>query len=88
MQQNNFYECLPEFELVSFLLILFLVFFSKRCMCTLQRYLQKEHFMWGYSKFLCEYILYTAVNHFRKQSICFHTIQAQQGLNESRWTGL
>lgn len=29
MQQNNFYECLPEFELVSFLLILFLVFFFR-----------------------------------------------------------
>lgn len=26
MQQNNFYECLPEFELVPFLLILFLTF--------------------------------------------------------------
>lgn len=71
----------------SYILSFFFFFPPKRGICALHGYLQKEDFMWGYSKFLCEYILYTAVKHFRKQSVCFHAIQAQRWLNESRWTG-
>lgn len=93
MQQNNFYECLPEFELVPFLLILFLTFccfvffFFPREVCVHCTDICRQNILWGYSKFIYEYILYTAINHFRKQSMGFHTTQAQQWLDEWRWTG-
>lgn len=65
MQQNNFYECLPEFELVPFLLILFLTFccfvfffFPKRGMCALHGYLQTEHFVGLFQVYIWVHFIY------------------------------
>lgn len=70
-----------------FFLWCFFLFPSHRGLCVFNGYLQKVHFNLAYCKiFMWIHLIKWNGKPYRKQRTDFHTIRAQEWLNESRWT--